>query len=307
MRKSFLLLIFIGLGVAACYAQSFELKGLEIYNPVYNNPAFTSSDRLIQADAIVYDFKIYNGYWLNAMSSIPNTNSSVGLSFGSGKFFKSYSSSGRDRSDENVSLRSNNIGLSYAYDHSFNEDLQLIGGIRLTHSILNISDTATNLLSRQSGSLLAGVQLRYHKLYAGLSAGTGLYTWSKIENETNEIDITRDRNPYISTNFIAGYSLGGIRRVNFDPIVGFNYTKSLDSDYSNFGYYTGGNIIFVKTIGVGFTVGSIFSLSTSVTILDRVSLMLGVYQTELGDNLSGSDYSLGLDPLEFIVQLRVKL
>lgn len=307
MKKSLLLLVFIGFGIASCFAQSFELKGLEIYNPVYSNPAFTSSDKLVQVDAIAYDFKIHNGYWLNAMSSLPNTNSSVGLSFGGGKFFRSYSSSGRDRSDENVSLRSNNIGLSYAYDHSFNEDLHLSGGIRLTHSIINTSDTATNLLSRQSGSLLAGVQLRYHKLYAGLSAGTGLYTWSKIENEANEIEITRDRNPYISSNFIAGYSLGGERRVNFDPVVGFNYTKSLDRDYSNFGFYAGGNLIFVKTIGVGFTVGSVFSLSTSVTILDKVSLMLGVYQTELGDNLSGSDYSFGFDPLEFIVQLRVKL
>jgi len=307
MRKSFLLLILIGFGIAAGNAQSFELKGLEIYNPVYSNPAFTSSDRLIQADAIAYDFKIYNGYWLNAMSSLPNTNSSVGLSFGGGKFFRSYSSSGRDSSDENVYLRIKNIGLSYAYDHSFNEDLHLSGGIRLTHSIINLSDTATNLLSRQSGSLLAGIQLRYHKLYAGLSAGKGLYNWSKRENEANEIEITRDRSPYISSNFIAGYSLGGERRVNFDPIVGFNYTKSLDSDRSNFGFYAGGNIIFVKTIGVGFTVGSVFSLSTSVTILDRVSLMLGVYQTELDNNLSGNDYSLGFDPLEFIVQLRIKL
>jgi hypothetical protein len=307
MRKSFLLLILIDFGITAGNAQSFELKGLEIYNPVYSNPAFTSSDRLIQADAIAYDFKIYNGYWLNAMSSLPNTNSSVGLSFGGGKNFRSYSSSGRDRSDENIILRSKNIGLSYAYNHSFDEDFHLSGGIRLTHSIINISDTMINLLSRQSGSFLAGVQLRYQKLYAGLSAGTGLYNWSKIENEANEIEVTRDRNPYISTNFIAGYSLGGERRVNFDPVVGFNFTKSFDRDYSNFGFYAGGNIIFVKTIGLGFTVGSVFSLSSSVTILDRVSLMLGVYQSELGDNLTSNDYSLGFDPLEFIVQLRIKL
>ncbi len=307
MRKSFLLLIFIGYSIAASNAQSFELKGLEIYNPVYSNPAFTSSDKFVQVDAIAYDFNIFNGYWLNAMSSLPNTNSSVGFSVGGGKYFKSYSSFGRDGSDENILLRNKNIGLSYAYDHSFNEDLHLSGGIRLTHSIINISDTATNLLSRQSGSLLAGVQLKYRKLYAGLSAGTGLYTWSKRENEANEIEITRDRNPYISSNFIAGYSLGGERRVNFDPVVGFNYTKSLDSDRSDFGFYAGGNIIFVKTIGLGFTVGSTFSLSTSVTILDRVSLLLGVYQTELDDHLTSNDYSLGFDPLEFIVQLRIKL
>lgn len=61
------------------------------------------------------------------MSSIPNTNSSVGLSFGGGKYFRSYSSSGRDGSDENVLLRNKNIGLSYAYDHGFNEGLHLSG------------------------------------------------------------------------------------------------------------------------------------------------------------------------------------
>ncbi len=308
MRYSFLLSLIIISSFAQIYAQNFELKGLEIYNPVYFNPAFTSSDKLIQTDVLAYDFKINNGYWINAMSSLPNTNSSVGLSVGGSKYFKGYSSLERDRSDENVSAQGKNIGISYAYNHSFTEHLNLSGGVRLIHSIANFSDSTTNLKSMNSGSLHTGLKIEYHKLYAGISVSNGLYLWSKRENEANEIEVTRDKiSPVINSNFIAGYSLGGERRVNIDPVIGFRYAKSFDSDYSDFGFYGGGNIIFVKTIGIGFTAGSMFSLTTSVTILDRVSLMLGVYQIELDNNLANNDYSLGFDPLEFIVQLRIKL
>lgn len=121
MRYSFLLTLIIIPSFTQINAQNFELKGLEIYNPVYFNPAFTSSDKLIQTDALAYDFNIKNGYWLNVMSSLPKKNSSVGLSFGGQKRFKTYSLLEWDRSDENVSIREKNIGISYAYKHSFNE------------------------------------------------------------------------------------------------------------------------------------------------------------------------------------------
>jgi hypothetical protein len=78
------------------------------------------------------------------------------------------------------------------------------------------------------------------------------------------------------------------------------------SDNSNFGFYAGGNITLVKTVGLGFTVGDMFSLSTSISVLDRVILMVGIFQTERSITLSSFDYTLGFDPVEFIAQLRIK-
>ncbi|MDA3823821.1 MAG: hypothetical protein PF450_14590, partial [Bacteroidales bacterium] len=133
----------------------------------------------------------------------------------------------------------------------------------------------------------------------------GLYTWDKKVNEANETVIMREKVPTFTSNFIAGYSLGGNRRVNFDPLIGFHYAKNFRYDYSDFGFYAGGNVTVVKTIGLGFTVGDMFSLSTSITVLDRVSLMVGIYQVE-GDS-HHANYSLEFDPFSFIAQLRIKL
>lgn len=307
MRKFiFMLLIFL-FSSSQAITQVFALKGLEIYNPVFQNPAFTSSEKIIQTDLIAYDIWYYNGFWLNAMSNLPNTKSSLGLNFGGSKYFNNYSFSGGDRSNENVYAQGKSMGLSYAYTHSFSEQLKLSGGINFSHSILNVSDTTTNLLSRNAGFLNTGVKLSYRKLYVGISARTGLYAWKKILNEENETEVIRDGTSAFSSNFIAAYSMGGQRRVNFDPVIGFQYYKDFSNDNSDFGFYAGGNICIMKTIGLGFTVGDMFSLSTSITVLDRVSLMLGIYENERDIHLASLGYTLKFDPFRFIAQLRIKL
>ncbi len=308
MRKTLFLSLVIFCSFAISNAQDYLLKGLEIYNPVFTNPAFTSSDKLFQADVLSYDFKYYIGYKVHAMTSLPNTNSSFGLNLSGSKYFSSYSFSGRDRSEENTFLREKRFGISYAYKHSFTEHMHLSGGVSFKHNYLKVSEYAlnTNMLSRNSGELNTGLKFTYRKLYAGISAGTGLYVWKEELNEADETVLTREWKPNFNSNFIAGYSLGGERRVNFDPVIGFQYAKSFGTDYSNFGFYAGGNISIVNTVGLGFTVGDMYSLSTSITILDRVSLIVGVYQVE-NNNLVSMDYSLGFDPIEYIAQLRIKL
>jgi hypothetical protein len=307
MRKTLFLSLLIFCSFAISNAQNFQLKGLEIYNPVFTNPAFTSSDKLAQIDVLAYDFLYYNGYQVHAMTRLPNTNSSFGLNLSSGKSFSSYSYSGLDRSKENISLRFKSFDISYAYDHSFTEHMHLSGGISLSHGLLKFYGNTrnTNILSRNVGSLNTGLKFSYRKLYAGISAGTGLYSWKKELNEANETVLTRDWTPTFSSNFIAGYSLGGERRVNFEPVIGFLYGKNFKTDNSNFEFYTGANITIANTVGLGFTVGDMYSLSTSITILDRVSLIVGVYQTE-DLKYSSSGYSLGFDPIEYIAQIRIK-
>jgi hypothetical protein len=199
--------------------------------------------------------------------------------------------------------------MSYAYDHSFTEHMHLSGGISFIHGYTKFTgpNWNTNKLTKNTGALNTGLKFTYRKLYAGISAGTGLYAWEKELNDADETVLTREWQPSLSSNFIAGYSLGGERRVNFDPVIGFQYAKNFKTDYSNFGFYAGGNISIVNTVGLGFTVGDMYSLSTSITIMDRVSLIVGVYQTENGNYRWHLDYSLGFDPIEYIAQIRIKL
>ena len=303
MRKFIVLAMCILVCFAQSFAQKFELKGLEIYNPAYSNPAFTSSDKFVQTDLIAYDLKYYNGYWFNAMSSLPNSNSSIGVSVAGSKYYRNYSSIQRDRSEENIVYRGNRYRISYAYTHTFTDQFKLSGGINYVHSIMNVSDTTTNLISRNTGFVNTGLKLSYRKLYAGISAGIGLYARNKQLNEANMSEVTWEKMNTFSSSFIAGYSLGGERRVNFDPLIGYYFAKDLDTDFSEFGFYAGGTLSLLHIVGVGFTVGDQFSISTSISFPKRASLIVGLYQTEGSFN----DYGLGVEPLSFIAQLRIKL
>jgi hypothetical protein len=81
MRKTLFLSLMIVCSFAISNAQDYYLlKGLEIYNPAFTNPAFTSSEKLVQTDVLAYDYFYYKGYQVHAMTSLPNTNSSYGLS-----------------------------------------------------------------------------------------------------------------------------------------------------------------------------------------------------------------------------------
>lgn len=310
MKKHFLLVSFLIFTAANGFGQYFYLKGLEIYNPVYDNPAFIAPDDKIQVDLIAYDFAYQKGYWTNVAVKLPNTKSSVGIAIGGGKMFNSYSSSGTI--EKEINSRSLSLDLNYGYTHSFSDELKLSGGGRLKQSMLNVYDTVTNLKSRYSTALFSGMNFEFRKLYAGLSLGSGIFSRDIRINETDETETTWSSVRTFESDFIAGYNIGGERRVNIDPVIGFQYHKSFKNDFSEFALYAGGNITIVKTFGIGFTLGDMVSLSTNLSIHDRFNIYAGIFQggalfdkTRIGG--FSADYSLGFDPLKFIIQLRVKL
>lgn len=310
MKYYCILLIILFVSISSNYGQNFELRGLEIYNPAYYNPAFTATEKLIQTDLIGYEFHYSRGYWTNASINLPNTKSSLGFCIHGNKMFNSYFSAGSVESTE--ILRSNSFDLNYAYTHVYREEMKISGGLRLKQSIMHVNDTSTTLKSRYATALIAGVKFKYRNLYAGLDLGTGLVSRDIRLNAVDEPEVTWEMMRSFQSNFIAGYSLGFERRVNFNPVIGFQYIKSFENGVSDFAFYGGGNITILKTFGIGFSLGDMVSLSTNVKILDRVDIMVGIFQGGplFDKNRIGgfsADYSLGFDPVEYIVQLRVKI
>lgn len=307
MKKILFLLIIIPGCFVSVNGQNYKLKGLEIYNQQFSNPAFTPPEKLLQTDILAYDFLFFNGYWVNVQSSLPGTRSSLGIGLFGTKYFRSYSSSGRDNSEDNVFGREKSITISYAYSHHINDNTYLNGGIRLSHNFLNFSETANStILARNSGGLIAGMKFYYYKFYAGITAHTRIYSWDKVENVAGEIVVLPSISFSLSSEIILGYSLGE-RNLKFDPIIGFRTVNSFNSDRSKPGFYAGANMRFFKLVGMGITIGSQTSLSASVSIRDRISLIVGVFQDEGSTVLAGPDYILGVNPLSYIAQLRLTL
>ena len=73
-------------GAIPLMAQMFPLRGLEIYNPSYYNPAYTQADRKVQLDLMGYNFYYYSGLWTKAMTVLPGIYSAAGFRFGTSQY-----------------------------------------------------------------------------------------------------------------------------------------------------------------------------------------------------------------------------
>lgn len=112
MRKIQLLLVLLLAAAIHGKAQRFPLHGLEIYNPAYNNPAYTGADKLIQADAIVYSNPYNTGVYSSIMGALPGDKSALGISFNKSGYYTGYCSSG-GHSEKSMSRY--NVALAYKY------------------------------------------------------------------------------------------------------------------------------------------------------------------------------------------------
>jgi len=302
MKK--ILLICIGvilLGTSLASAQQFHLRGLEIYNPYYHNPAYLQAEKTVQLDFIGYNFYLNSGIWSSANINLPKINSSAGIRFES----TSYTDIGDAW----------NLQLAYAYQHSFSEDLHLNGGMLFSSGHIDYEDGrfVTNeeeLSKRHAGTLGLGVSVEYKKLHAGLSTSLPLYRKKEvIQVGDGSTDTQKEDADNYSIHFISGYSFGLPWKLTLDPIVGLDYFISNGGEFHELQGYLGANLEFRNLVGLGFTLGNLVSVSTSVNIMDRVSLILGIYAGEhdLFGEIQGRSYTIGSNDFDIIGQIRINL
>ena len=288
------------LGLTHTSAQHFQLKGLEIYNPYYLNPAYIQAEKSVQLDFIGYNFNWGSGMWSSVMTTIPKYNSSAGIRFA--------------QSSSNGSFEYWDLQLAYAYKHSFTEDLHLNGGIQFNSGHVKYEDgifrpDPDELKARHNGYLGLGVALEYHKLHAGLSSSFPLYLRREVLLEDNTTETQKDDADIINFNFLTGYSLGKPGRLTFDPILGLDYRILYGGRTKELRGYLGANLKIRNVVGFGFTMGNLVSFSTSLNILDRVTLMMGIYagEHELFGPIDNSNYTIGSKEFDIIGQIRVNL
>lgn len=294
------IIVLMGLGTSLTNAQNFQLRGLEIYNPYYHNPAYVQAEKTVQLDFIGYNFYYLSGVWTSFMTTIPKYNSSAGIRFAQGS------------SDGTADFW--NLQLAYAYKHSFSENLHLNGGLQFNSGHVKFEDGIFSpnpdvLTARHNGYLGLGVTLVYHKLHAGLSSSFPLYLRKEVLLEDNTYETQKDDYDVTTFNFLTGYSLGKQGRLTFDPIFGLDCRMLYGGRTKELKGYLGANLKIRNVVGFGFTMGNMVSFSTSLSIMDRVTLILGIYagEHELFSPMEFSNYTIGSKEFDIIGQIRINL
>lgn len=289
----------MALGTSLANTQSFQLRGLEIYNPYYHNPAYIQAEKTVQLDFIGYNSYSYSEMWTSVMTTIPKYNSSAGIRFAQGSL--------------DGTLDFWNLQLAYAYEHSFSENLHLNGGMQFSSGHVEFEDDVFGpdnvLKARHNGYLGLGVALEYKKLHAGLSSSFPLYLRKEVLVGDNTIETQKDDSDILSFNFLTGYSLGKPGRLTFDPIFGLDYRVLYGGRSKELKGYLGANLEIRNLVGLGFTLGNLVSVSTSLNIMDKVSLIIGIYagEHELFSSMEGSNYTIGSKEFDIIGQIRINL
>ncbi len=287
-------------GTIPLMAQMFPLRGLEIYNPSYYNPAYTQADRKVQLDLVGYNFNYYSGLWTNAMTALPGISSAAGIRFSTSQY-----------SDVGTSW---NLEFAYAYRHSFSEDFQLNGGISVKYGHINyengLEDSNGNeLLGRNSTGMSLGVYTQYKKWDVGLSTHLPLYVTKEVVMPDGSQETQKDDAGYYAIHLISSYSFGKPGRMTIDPVLGLDYYISRRNELTELQGYLGAKLEFRNLVGLGFTFGNLVSVSTSLNLKDRVSLILGIYagEHELFGSMEGGSYSIGSHDFDIIAQVRIHL
>ena len=299
-RIFFLSIIPAVLATPLANAQHFQLRGLEIYNLYYHNPAYLQAEKNFQLDFIGFNSFRQTGIWTSVMTTIPKFNSSAGIRFAQGSLVGS-----ADYWD---------LQLAYAYKHTFSKNFHLNGGMQFNSGHADYGDTFYEpdrdvLKKRHNGYLGLGIALEYHKLHAGISTSFPLYLRKEVLHVDNTTETQKDDAGITNFNFQTGYSLGKSGRLTFDPIFGLDYRILNSGRTKQLKGYLGANLVIRNWLGFGFTMGNLTSFSTSLNIMNRVTLMIGIYAggNELFGPLDYANYTIGSMGFEIIGQIRVNL
>jgi hypothetical protein len=291
-------------------AQNFQLHGLEIYNPAYNNPAYTGAEKFIQADAIAYSNWYTRGVYSSVMATLPDEKNVLGVSFDRSGYFSSYSSQA-GATEKTMSYSR----LTLAYKRTFmpSQDLRIHAGAGINPAKLNYLEPGGGIDSSYqfnrylSASIGAAVEYKYFT--AGISAQIPVFGNRFYLDENNNLEKESVTSNTRSFQVYGKYDSQSKRRVTFDPVFGITWRYAKDSDFSEWLGYVGGHIQIVDVVGLGITAGSLVSVSATVNIVNRVELMLGIYAGEklLDDGIRLMDYGLNFGNKEYIMQLRINL
>lgn len=308
MNRILLLLIALLAISSQGMAQHYDLYGLEIYNPHFKNPAFTGSDRLVQADYLRHSHFLYTGNKAFIMATLPGDKSAVGINFENNVSYTSYSSS---TGFGEVGMKYYNVGVSYNHTFHLSEELKVHAGGRLDYGKVNFLPALQGIDSARQYDTrfisLVGVGVDYRNWEFGLSVILPLVGYSYSLTDENTLEKEKIGSYRKVFNFVSRYESQSKRRVTFDPVFGLDCR--VGGNKPELYGYAGGIVQIVDVVGLGFTVGSLVSVSANLNILDRAQLMLGVYGGEkiLQDGLVTADYRFSPGDKRYLVQLRINL
>jgi hypothetical protein len=289
-------------------AQHYSLNGLEIYNPHFNNPAFTGADKLVQADYLRHSYWSYSGNKASIMTSLPGDKNGVGINFENSISYTSYSSIG---GAGEVGMKYYKVGASYSRTFHLSEELELHTGGRFDYGKLNflpaaqMSDSTIQYATHFSSML--GVGLDYKNWELGLSATIPMGSYFYSLTEENTLEKEKRSSNFQEFYFFGMYESQSDRRVTFDPVFGLD-CRVADKKTEWYGY-AGGIVQIVDVVGLGITAGSLTSVSANLNILDRAQLMLGIYGGEkiFQDGPSIVEYKFNPGERRYFMQLRINL
>lgn len=300
MKRLLIISMLLVLYAGSSAAQWFPQRGLEIYNPWFHNPAFVGTDQTVQIDLSGHNFRWNSGAWASVMTTLPRLNSSAGIRC----YFDSYPDLGK----------SGYVQLAYAYEHSFSGELQLKGGVAFSHAKTNYEEDAfgedlPDLVGRTNGLLGLGLALQYKGFYAGFSTQFSLYANNEISIGNDQTEISKETSRSSTIRFLSGYTADVLDWLKIDPILGLDYYILRGGASKELKGYLGSKLLFLDHFGIGFTLGNIVSVSGSVELFDRLTLMLGLYagEHEFFEGMELRGYTLGANDFEIIGQIRVRL
>jgi hypothetical protein len=305
-----LLFIMIALPVLSSLgmAQHYNLYGLEIYNPHFNNPAFTGADKLVQADYLRHSNWMSSGNKASIMTTLPGDKNGVGINFENSINYTSYSSIG---GTGEVGMKYYKAGASYSRTFHLSEELELHTGGRFDYGKLNFLSAAqssdSTIQYATHFSTMLGVGFDYKNWELGLSATIPMGSYFYSLTEDNTLEKEKRSSNFQKFYFFGRYESKSERRVTFDPVFGLG-CRVADNITDWYGY-AGGIMQIVDVVGLGITAGSLVSVSANLNILDRAQLMLGIYGGEkiFQDGPSMVDYKFNPGERRYFVQLRINL
>lgn len=311
MKRIQLLLLLLLTAWMHAKTQYYPLHGLEIYNPAYNNPAYTGARKLVQADAIRYSNFYNRGLYSTVMATLPGGKNAMGVSFDRAGYFSNFTTYGP------LEKSMNNSRLTIAYKRTFKPsgDISIHAGAGINASQLNFLATGTAFDHgfRRSSQLSTtiGTAVDYNNITAGIAAHVPIYGSRYYVDENDELWKESVTNSNYIFHMYGKYESKSNRRVTLDPVFGATCMYESDSASAEWLGYAGGHIQIVDVVGLGITAGSLFSVSATLNILDRAELVLGIYGgVKLfsdGSAPSPVDYGLNFSNKEYIMQLRINL
>jgi len=281
-RHSFLILAFFFFS-SAIYAQVFSLRGLEQYNQQLISPAYIIPDSKIQIDLIPYSIDYTDAVIANLLISLPRYNSGVASGF---------------RIYNNSQFYSAGINIDYAYRYFFTKDIKLTGGLRVNYSknsFRNSSFPDFPIIDVRALNTTLASALNYRNLRAGFNIIIPLFNKTFYFISFNGTDTRFDRLPNVY-QFVCDYTLGKRDRILINSIM------NLRCSDNRINWFLGSKVMVKDIIGLGFTFGDVFSLSTSLKLKNKVQLIFGIYSKE-----DDKKFSIDFSPVNFICQVRINL